>query len=89
MSERTENGDVEASERLLGEKKRVSLSGDLDRTARPTKNKETTKQLKIVEKESEYLSAFWNILYTLRWCKKKTEITQKRALRQEKQSLTD
>lgn len=73
MSEKTENGDVEASARLLGDKKRISVSGDLDRT----KNKETTKQLKIVEKESEYFGCT---------VAKKVEISQKRALRQEKQN---
>lgn len=58
MSEREENGGdgggVDASSRLLNGEKQISLAGDLDRTARPTKNKETAKQLKIVEKESKY-----------------------------------
>lgn len=53
MSEPEANGGVDASSRLLNGEKQISMAGDLDRTARPTKNKETAKQLKIVEKESK------------------------------------
>lgn len=53
MSNKEENGDVDASVRLLNGEKRNSVSGDPNRTARPAKNKETPKQIKIVEKESE------------------------------------
>lgn len=54
MSEKEESGNVDASSRLLNGEKQISVVCDLDKTARPTKNKETAKQLTIVEKESKY-----------------------------------
>lgn len=54
MSEKEESGEIDASLRLLNGEKRISLSDDLNRTARSTKNKEIVKQIKIVEKESKY-----------------------------------
>lgn len=68
MSDKEENGDVDASVRLLDGEKKISASGDLDATTRSTKNRETAaknKQLKIVEKESEYENDY--ILCTRKW----------------------